>query len=294
MFGTRAGFPPSTRLCFGGDRPKGNNPAPGNLIVSNSQQLVERKQSQFFFGRGEKPNMSKAFEAYSWAAKRGCAEAMYMTAWMYRVGSATLAADSGQCQLWLERAVEKGYAPAMNDLAATLLGEADRIERAHPELKADVADDVGADTAVDTAGADAGSIAGSTKRRRPDHDGDDDDDDDQGTVDEDDGEARLPTGEDVGKVVDGEGDGLERTGSLPPELARLFEQVMEKRKRSMQLLQDAAKTGHTEVRCCLVRWGMSSSSCCTPFFIPTLTFLLYHPPILLFRRLCACASCCCR
>jgi len=196
--------------------------------------------------------MSKAFEAYSWAAKRGCAEAMYMTAWMYRVGSATLAADAGQCQLWLERAVEKGYAPAMNDLAATLLGEADRIERAHPELKADVADDVSADAAVETTGADAINVAGSTKRRRPDGDGDGDDNDD-GAVDEDDNETRLPMREDRGKAADGEGDHLERTDSLPPELARLFEQVMEKRKRSMELLQDAAKTGHTEVRCYLVR-----------------------------------------
>lgn len=233
--------------------------------------------------------MSKAFEAYSWAAKRGCAEAMYMTAWMYRVGSATLAADAGQCQLWLERAVEKGYAPAMNDLAATLLGEADRIERAHPELKADVADDVSADAAVDATGAEASRIAGSTKRRRPDDDGDDDDDNDKGAVDEDDGGTRLPTREDLKKAVDGEGGGLERTDSLPPELARLFEQVMEKRKRSMQLLQDAAKTGHTEVRCYLVCWFIPSLPYCTPLFI--LSLPLCRPPVLLFRRLLP-SSCC--
>ncbi|CAN0563899.1 unnamed protein product, partial [Ectocarpus sp. 12 AP-2014] len=83
--------------------------------------------------------MSKAFEAYAWAAERGCAEAMYMMAWMYRVGSGSVDADAELCQRWLERAVDKGYAPAMNDLATTLLEQADRTERAHPELKADSA-----------------------------------------------------------------------------------------------------------------------------------------------------------
>ncbi|CAN0461240.1 unnamed protein product, partial [Hapterophycus canaliculatus] len=82
-----------------------------------------------FFGRGEKPNPSKAFASYAWAAERGCAEAMYMSAWIYRVGSANVEADAERCQLWLERAADKGYAPAMNDLAATLLGEADMLER---------------------------------------------------------------------------------------------------------------------------------------------------------------------
>lgn len=169
---------------------------------------------------------------------------MYMKAWIYRVGSSSTDADADQCQLWLERAVDKGYAPAMNDLAVSLLGEADQTERAHPELKVDAGGVGGAaGSSVDVA-ADDGSV-GSTKRRRCD-------DDLEKAVDEHEGKSVMPPREDLGDVaVDGrggEGDGAENDcGSLPPELAQLFEQVMEKRKRSMQLLQDAAKTGHTEV-----------------------------------------------
>lgn len=189
--------------------------------------------------------MSKAFEAYSWAAERGCAEAMYMVAWIYRVGSSTTDADADQCQLWLERAVDKGYAPAMNELAVALLGEADESERAHPELKVDAggvcgvagADDFRADAAADDS-------VGSTKWQRCDYDL-------ERAVFEHDGETPEPLRGCLGGTAggrDGEGGGADNDSrNFPPELAQLFEQVMEKRKRSMQLLQDAAKTGHTEV-----------------------------------------------
>ena len=191
--------------------------------------------------------MTKAFEAYSWAAERGCVEAMYMEAWMYRVGSSTIDADPDQCRLWLERAAEKGHAPAMNDLAVAFLGEADQTERAHPELKVDAG---GAGGAAGSSGADGAAVStsvGSTKRPRFG-------DDPERAVDEYDGEEVEPLRGDVGEAAcgrGGDGDGADNdstSSSLPPELAQLFEQVMEKRKRSMQLLQDAAKTGHTEVR----------------------------------------------
>lgn len=45
-----------------------------------------------------------------------------MIAWMYRAGT-HVEADAEQCQLWLERAVDEGYAPAINDLAVILLAE---------------------------------------------------------------------------------------------------------------------------------------------------------------------------
>lgn len=35
-------------------------------------------------------------------------------------------------------------------------------------------------------------------------------------------------------------------GSLPPEQAQMLEKVMATRKRAMQLLHEAAKTGHTD------------------------------------------------
>lgn len=220
-------------------------------------QPINHRKTQFFFGRGEKPNTSKAFEAYSWAAERGCAEAMYMTAWIYGVGTSSTDADAEQCQLWLGRAVDKGYAPAMNDLAVTLLGEADQTERAHPELKVD-AGDVGGiagatGSSADAAAADGASSAdaavdggsvGSAKRPR-------DEDDPERAADERGSKTVAPLRGDLGEAVggrDGEADGAETDcSSLSPELARLFEQVMEKRKRSMQLLEDAAKNGHTEV-----------------------------------------------
>lgn len=151
-----------------------------------------------------------------------------MTAWMYRVGSAGVEADAERCELWLERAVEKGYAPAMNDLAATLLGDADMLERDHPELR------------VDASGAPDGG-AGLTQQGRREGD-------DVGGGGLDGGDAGCGDGDEVqGRTGDGEEvQAEEDAGSLPPELAQLFEQVMGKRKRSMQLLQDAAKTGHTE------------------------------------------------
>lgn len=191
--------------------------------------------------------MRKAFEAYSWAAERGCAEAMYMKVWIHGVDSAD--ADAGQCRLWLERAADKAYAPAMNDLAVALLGEADQTERAHPELKVDTG---GVDGAAGAAGSSADAAAddssvGSAKRRRCD-------DDLERGVDEHEGEAVDPLRGKFGEAAGGRGgggDGAENgsSRSLSPELAQLFEQAMKKRKRSMKLLQDAAKTGHTEVSC---------------------------------------------
>ena len=56
-----------------------------------------------------------------------------MLAWMYGVGS-YVETDPEKRQLWLQRAVDKGYAPAMNDLAVILLGEADRLDESHPQL----------------------------------------------------------------------------------------------------------------------------------------------------------------
>ncbi|CBJ48727.1 Sel1 domain-containing protein [Ectocarpus siliculosus] len=228
-------------VLYMADTGGGEPPAP------QQQELLKMciEGDKFFFGRGENPNMSKAFEAYAWAAERGCAEAMYMMAWMYRVGSGSVDADAEQCQRWLERAVDKGYAPAMNDLATTLLEQADRTERAHPELKADVA---AADVIADSPTDDADRGLGATRPPTPD-------DHTSGGSEE-----GLPDGVSSGDGVGGtgqgegncEGDGgrqveaEEDASSLPPELAQLFEQVMEKRKRSMQLLQDAAKTGHTE------------------------------------------------
>ncbi|CAM9328628.1 unnamed protein product [Ectocarpus sp. 12 AP-2014] len=228
-------------VLYMADTGGGEPPAP------QQQELLKMciEGDKFFFGRGENPNMSKAFEAYAWAAERGCAEAMYMMAWMYRVGSGSVDADAEQCQRWLERAVDKGYAPAMNDLATTLLEQADRTERAHPELKADVA---AADVTADNPADDADRGLGATRPLTPDgHTS-------GGS------EEGLPDGGSSGDGVGGTGQGEgnckgaggwqveaeEDASSLPPELAQLFEQVMEKRKRSMQLLQDAAKTGHTE------------------------------------------------
>lgn len=190
--------------------------------------------------------MSKAFEAYSWAAERGCAEAMYMMAWMYRVGSGSVDADAEQCQMWLERAVDKGYAPAMNDLAATLLEQADRTERAHPELKADVA---AADVAADNPTDDADKGPGATRPPTTPADDHTSGGSNEGLPGSSSGDGAGGTGEGGGNREGAGGrqvEAEEDASSLPPELAQLFEQVMEKRKRSMQLLQDAAKTGHTE------------------------------------------------
>ncbi|CAB1120360.1 unnamed protein product [Ectocarpus sp. CCAP 1310/34] len=228
-------------VLYMADTGGGDPPAP------QQQELLKMciEGDKFFFGRGENPNMSKAFEAYAWAAERGCAEAMYMMAWMYRVGSGSVDADAEQCQRWLERAVDKGYAPAMNDLATTLLEQADRTERAHPELKADVA---AADVTAYNPTDDADRGLGVTRPLTPDNHT-------SGGSEE-----GLPDGGSSGDGVGGTGQGEgnckgvggrqveadEDSSSLPPELAQLFEQVMEKRKRSMQLLQDAAKTGHTE------------------------------------------------
>lgn len=156
-----------------------------------------------------------------------------MSAWMYQTG-AHVQADAERCQMWLERAVDKGYAPAMNDLAVILLGEADSVEEAHPEVKADVKANSGGGSAgrgvhrrgnseVSREGLRVGAWEEKTEA----------------------GEERREMEEDEGDEGDGGEEG-EEGSRLPPEQARLFEQVMARRKRSMQLLQAAAKTGNTD------------------------------------------------
>lgn len=156
-----------------------------------------------------------------------------MSAWMYREGT-HVEANEEKCQQWLERAVEKGYAPAMNDLAVILLGEADRFEGVHPELKADAKlaqqrhDVYDGDRETALKGSEkrvGGGLGMAVGNRRDENDGDEE----EGVVED-----------------EGEGGGGESGNDLPPEKARIFEQIMERRKRSMRLLQDAAKTGHTD------------------------------------------------
>lgn len=208
--------------------------------------------TQYYYGRGEKANLKKAFEEYSWAAERGCTEAMYMSAWMYRAG-AFAEVDVEKCKLWLERAVEKGYAPAMNDLGVILLGEADLLERIHPELKADrnmttTSDDWRRETNKASAAQESPNGAGenpvSTVAERKTYDGDE-----HVKVEEKEREKTRACGDivETGHGTETAGQGAEeRSTSLPPEQARLFEGVMATRKRAMQLFQGASKTGHTD------------------------------------------------
>lgn len=194
---------------------------------------------QYFFGRGEKPSLRKAFEAYSWSAERGCAEAMYMSAWMYGVGS-YVETDPERRQLWLQRAVDKGYAPAMNDLAVILLGEADRLDESHPQMNADSTlrgPDRNEDDPVRLLGEKRdgenwreGSGREGMKDRRV-----------EAERKEEDEREELRGGQ--GR---GDASGTSEEASLSPEQAQVFENVMEKRKRAMKLLQEAAKTGHTD------------------------------------------------
>ncbi|CAM9600810.1 unnamed protein product, partial [Choristocarpus tenellus] len=175
---------------------------------------------QFFFGRGEKPDLKKAFKAYSWAAERGFPEAMHMLAWMYRVGS-FVEADMEKCQHWLQLAAEKSYAPAMNFLALILLSEADWLEEQNPEVKADPRCPMGD---IDT--AESGEGEGAEEKA--------------GTNDE--GEEGI----DLQAEVTGNTRVDDRRCQLGPDLLLVFEQVMEKRRKAMRLLQGASRTGHTE------------------------------------------------
>ncbi|CAM9877297.1 unnamed protein product [Discosporangium mesarthrocarpum] len=204
----------------------------GTPPTDRLEELMKKclEGDKFFFGRGEKPNLAKAFEAYSWAAERGFPEAMYMLAWMYRSGGARL------CQRWLEKAAEKGYAPAMNDLALLFLHEADWLEEQYPEIQANSCD-----------GGDQGRGGGGVP-------------------------SKLVGREEGGGSGEGEGEGAgagagegpqdqrqhvcsgsglsssveEMEAELGPELLQGFERVMERRRRALRLLQEASKTGHTE------------------------------------------------
>lgn len=153
-----------------------------------------------------------------------------MSAWMYRTG-AHVQDDAERCQMWLERAIDKGYAPAMNDLAVILLGEADGLEEAHPEVKADVKANGGGSSegrGVHRRGSSEASREGFRGGAEA---------------------GKAEAGEEGKYVEEDEEDGGEEGDEeprLPPEQAQLFEQVMARRKRSMQLLQEAAKTGHTD------------------------------------------------
>lgn len=50
-----------------------------------------------------------------------------MLAWMYRAG-AHVEEDGERSRLWLEKAAEAGHAPSLNDLAVTMLTEADALD----------------------------------------------------------------------------------------------------------------------------------------------------------------------
>lgn len=170
-------------------------------------------------------SLKKAFEAYSWVAERGGVEAMVMLASMYRAGT-YVGADKEKCCFWLETAVDKGYIPAMNDLAIVLLGEADRLEEAHPELKRRI---LPSETLEAGGGSNEGNEflknihEGISSLYQRDTNG----------LEEDYHQSRDEAGE-------------ESKSSWTSEQEKLFEQVMEKRKRAMCLLQEAAQTGHTD------------------------------------------------
>lgn len=163
-----------------------------------------------------------------------------MSAWMYSTGI-HVETDTETCQLWLERAVDKGYAPAMNDLAVMLLCEADRREDVHPELKADPKP---AKRPRKSSKFDEGELRNIDRvedcsRNRKVEKGTD------GVKVE---EERAVVAEDEREEEDENG-GMAQSAeeaSLPPEQGRLFEQIMEMRKRAMRLFQKAAKTGHTD------------------------------------------------
>lgn len=151
---------------------------------------------------------------------------MVVLASMYKAGTHA-EADREKCHFWLEKAVDKGYAPAMNDLAVVLLGEADRLEEAHPELKCEILSSEILEAGGSNEGDEFlkkihGGISSLYRGDRPASD-----------LEEDYHQSRDEVG-------------AEMKSSWTPEQERLFEQVMEKRKRAMRLLQEAAQTGHTD------------------------------------------------
>ena len=63
-----------------------------------------------------------AMQAYIWAGERGYPEAQFQLAQLYKQGL-FVTADAEKCKEWLEKAVSRGYAVAMNELALMLLLE---------------------------------------------------------------------------------------------------------------------------------------------------------------------------
>ncbi|KAG5180249.1 hypothetical protein JKP88DRAFT_279665 [Tribonema minus] len=203
------------------------------------EELIQRclEGDRWYYGREGPPNFEKAHAAYLWAAERGFGEAQYMLAWMYKHGH-FVTADAERCTHWLERAVERGYAPAMNELALLLLEEAEGISAAWPEVQA--AFDELASKAAD---ADAA--------------GDDDDQDDvvQDDVADDDDSAAEDSSSGGARDVRGSAAAalgatqrrLQRT--LSPEAAAKFAAAAELRKRAQSLLQRVRLCVRREVRC---------------------------------------------
>lgn len=150
---------------------------------------------------------------------------MVMLASMYRAGT-YVEADKEKCRFWLERAVDKGYIPAMNDMAIVLLGEADRLEEDHPEIKCGI---VPSETPEANGGSNEGNEfiqnihKGISSLYQMNTNG----------LKEDYHRNQYEAGE-------------EPKSSWTPEQEKLFEKVMEKRKQAMCLLQEAAQTGHMD------------------------------------------------
>ena len=163
-----------------------------------------------------------------------------MSAWMYGVGS-YVETDPERRQLWLQRAVDKGYAPAMNDLAVILLGEADRLDESHPQMNAE-----STLRGPDINETDPMKLPGEKRdgeNWREDSGGEGKE---EGRAGVEGGEEVDEEGEERGGKGQGDGSGTSEEASLSPEQAQVFENVMEKRKTAMKLLQEAAKTGHTD------------------------------------------------
>ncbi len=73
-----------------------------------------------FYGIGEPLNYNKAAKAYTSAAMKGLPEAMYMPAFMHRCGHCISNDEAKYCH-WLNRLIEKDYAPAMYDMGILML-----------------------------------------------------------------------------------------------------------------------------------------------------------------------------
>lgn len=163
-----------------------------------------------------------------------------MSAWMYGVGSYA-ETDPEKRQLWLQRAVDKGYAPAMNDLAVILLGEADRLDESHPQMNADSTLRGPGISKADPMGLPGERREGENWRKGLEGGARE-----EGRVGVETGEEKNEEKEERGGQERGDESGTSEEASMSPEQAQLFENVMEKRKRAMTLLQEAAKTGHTD------------------------------------------------